>query len=64
MTASELDQTNLRSSLSVEREVAMIVEWVSFGEMINLQELSALIFDIMKEWQDKETLDLIGDLVW
>ena len=34
------------------------------GEMTKLPELSALISDILKEWQDKETLDLIGDQVW
>ena len=33
-----------------------------FGEIM-LQELSALISDILREWQDKEALDLIGDQV-
>ena len=32
--------------------------------MIKLKELSALTSDVLKEWQDKETMDLIGDQVW
>ena len=55
-------KTNLRSSLPMESVVALIAEWISLGEMIKIQELSALISDHLKEWQDKETLDLIGEL--
>ena len=47
----------------MESVVALVAEWISLGEMIKLQELSAVISDILKEWQDKETLDLI-DQVW
>ena len=43
---------------------ALIAEWISLGEMIKLQELSTLISDILKAWEDKETMDLIGDQVW
>ena len=56
-------KANLKSSLAMESVVALKTEWFSL-EMIKLQELSALISDNLKEWQDKETLDLIGDHVW
>ena len=45
----------------MESVVALIAEWISLGEMIKLQALSALISDNLKEWQNKETLDWIGD---
>ena len=63
MRVPELDQAFLRSSLPMESVVALIAEWVSFGEVIKLQELSAPISNILK-WQDKETMDLLGDQVW
>ena len=48
----------------MESVVALIAEWFSLGEMIKLQELFALHSDSLKEWKDKETLDLIGDQAW
>ena len=59
-----LIKANLKSSLPRDSAVALIAEGLSLGRDINLQELSALISDNLKEWQDKETLDLIGDQVW
>ena len=64
MRVPEFDQAILRSSLPLESVVALIAEWISLGQMIKLQELSPLISDILKEWQDKETVDLLGDQVW
>ena len=57
MRVLQFDAANLRSSLPKESVVVLIVEWISLMEMIKLQELSALISDMLKEWQDKETLD-------
>ena len=57
-------KADLKSSLPMENVVALIAEWFSLEEMIKLQELSALMSDNLKEWQDMETLDLIGDQVW
>ena len=54
-----LSQAILRSSLPIESVVDLIAEWISLGEMIKLQELSTLKSDILKEWQDKETMDLL-----
>ena len=48
----------------MESVVALVAEWVPFGEMMKLQELSAVISDILKDWQDKEILDLFGDQMW
>ena len=42
----------------------MIAEWISLGEMIKLQELSALVFDTLMEWQDKEIVDSLGNQIW
>ena len=54
----------LRSSLLMESVVALMAEWFSLGEMIKLQELSTLISDILEEWQDRETTELLGDQIW
>ena len=32
--------------------------------MIKLQELSTLIPDVLREWQDKETMESLGDQLW
>ena len=48
----------------MESVVALPAEWISFGEMIKLQELSTLISDILTEWQDKETMESLGDQIW
>ena len=48
----------------MESVVTLLAEWFSLEEMIKLQEPSAIISDNFKEWQDKETLDLIGDQAW
>ena len=37
--------------------MALIAEWIS-------QELSTLIYDILKECLYKETMDLLGNQVW
>ena len=44
----------------MESVVVLTAEW----EMIKLQELSSLISDILKEWQDKENMELLGDQMW
>ena len=46
----------------MESVVALLAEWISLGEMIKLQDKS--ISDILKECQDKEAMDLLGDQVW
>ena len=38
-------------------------EWISHGEMIKLQGVSVLISVSLREWQFKDTVDEIGDLV-
>ena len=43
----------------MESVVALIAEWISFGEMFSYRSYLRL-----KEWQDKETLDFIRDQVW
>ena len=48
----------------MESVVALIAEWFSLGKMIKFQKVFALISDNLKELQDKETLELIGDQVW
>ena len=48
----------------MESVVALLAEWISFGEMIKLQELSTLISDILRQWQDKETMEFFGDQIW
>ena len=48
----------------MESVVALMAEWFSLGEMIKLQELSTLISDILEEWQDRETTELLGDQIW
>ena len=63
MRVLKFDRAILRSSLQMESVVTLIAERISLGEMIKLQEPSMLISDILKEWQDKETMDLIGDQV-
>ena len=64
MRAPESCQAVLRSSLPMESVVALMAEWISLGNMIKLQELSTLISDFLKGWQDKETMDLLGEQVW
>ena len=59
-----LIKANLRSSLPMESVVALIAEWIPLAGMIKLQEPSALISDNLKEWQEVEALDLIGNQVW
>ena len=44
--------------------MALVAEWVSFGEMIKLQELSTLISDALRDWQDHETMESLGDQIW
>ena len=48
----------------MESVVALLAEWISFGEMIKLRELSTLISDILTEWQDKETMESLEDQIW
>ena len=44
--------------------MALAAESITFVEMIQMQELSTMIPDILKEWQDKETRDLLADQMW
>ena len=48
----------------MESVVALKAEWISLGEMIKQQEQSTLISDILREWQDKETMESLGDQIW
>ena len=57
-------QVVVRSNLPMESVVAVQAEWICKGEMMKLQELSTLISDTLKEWQDKEIVDSLGDQVW
>ena len=56
-------QEVLKSSL-MECVVALVAEWISLGEMIKLQELSTLISDALRDWQDHETMEWFGDQIW
>ena len=58
-----LTKAIFKSKLPMESAVALTAGWIFFGEMIKLQELLALISDNLEEWQNKETLDWIGDQV-
>ena len=44
--------------------MALIAEGISLGEMMKRQGLSTLIFDTLKEWQDEEIVDTLGDQIW
>ena len=45
----------------MEGVVALIAERISLGEMISHR---IAISDMLKEWQDKETMDFFGDQMW
>ena len=60
----DLIKEDLKSNLPMESVVTLIAEWFSLGEVIKLQELSALISVKLSDWQDKDTLDEIRDQVW
>ena len=45
----------------MESVVALVAESISLGEMIKLQEQSALISDVLREWQDRKTMESLGD---
>ena len=45
-------QVVLRSSRSMENVV------------VKQQELSTPISDVLREWQDKETMELLGNQIW
>ena len=47
----------------MESVVALVAEWTSLEEMIKLQELSTLISDVLRDWQDKETMESLGDQI-
>ena len=57
-------QVVLKSSLLMESVVALVAEWISLGEVIKLQELSTPISDVLREWQDKEIMESLGDQIW
>ena len=38
------------SGLQMESVVALVVEWISLGEMFKLQELSTSVSDVLREW--------------
>ena len=44
--------------------MALIAEWISLGKMIKLQELSTRISHVLREWQDTETVESLGDQTW
>ena len=44
--------------------MALVAEWISLGEMTKLPELSTLISDVLRAWQDKETMDSLRDQIW
>ena len=48
----------------MESVVALVAERISFKDMIKLQEPSALISDALREWQDMETMESLGDQIW
>ena len=43
---------------------ALAVEWISLGEMFKLLDLSTLITDALREWQDKEFHGIARDTIW
>ena len=45
----------------MESVVALVAEWISLGKVFELQELSTLIYDVLREWQDKETMEWLGE---
>ena len=44
--------------------VALVAEWISWGEMCKLQELSTSVSDVLREWQGKEIMESLGDQTW
>ena len=54
----------LRSNPQVESIMNFVAEWFSVGEMKVLQGVSVLMSVRVKEWQYKDILNDIDNLVW
>ena len=44
--------------------MALVAEWISWGEMLKLQEPSTSVSDVLREWLDDQILDSVGDQTW
>ena len=52
------------AGLLMECVVALVAEWISWGEMCKLQELSTSVSDVLREWQGKKIMESLGDQNW
>ena len=48
----------------MESMVALVTEIIFLEAMIKLQELSTLISDVLRKWQDKVPMESLGDQIW
>ena len=44
----------------MESVVALVAVWISLREMIKSRDRSTLISDVLREWQDKETVESLA----